>query len=522
MKRVLTSLRKSLNGINGILLIIYTSIITGSVMVLANNSAKGILTDCLLCVLISLILCPFLMKTANSNRLERFVSKEDKTEKPALKPFLFIIPFLALLSRYIIYYPGAFSPDSFTQYEQVISGSYNDHHPAFHTLFAFKLPLLLTNGWLGSIVLFQIILLSLAIGYALLTVLIHTNKKTAILLLVLTVLNPQLLDIAMYPWKDVSFAIGVIFLAAISVNVYFSDGKWLKPKSHAAALIILLAFTTLVRHNAILFTAPYIFALALIADKRRTLLIVLGAAVLFAGVKYPLYSAVGVTKAETQQVEMMGLPMSVIGEVVSRAPEKLDEETKEFAYKTAPEEMWKSTYNRGYNSIKLEKETNNNVINEYGVRGVLHIMANCIRTAPIISLQGFIINTLPVYSVMKNKGYEVPKIGKNDYGITMKGNPKLQELCLNYTKIMYRVFPLVYYYLGALHLVVITFILAKLKLNRFRDLKLLFLILPMFAYNFATMLLLTGPGDATRFFFYSFLIAPLYLITLIKKPGRVN
>ena len=41
---------------------------------------------------------------------------------------------------------------------------------------------------------------------------------------------------------------------------------------------------------------------------------------------------------------------------------------------------------------------------------------------------------------------------------------------------------------------------------------LLLILIPVFAYNFGTTILLTGIDDATRFFFYTYLLIPLMLV----------
>ena len=64
----------------------------------------------------------------------------------------------------------------------------------------------------------------------------------------------------MYLWKDNAMTIGVTLLLAQAVNVCFSRGQWLKRLPNAVAFGLALAFTTMVRHNAVLFTLPLLLA----------------------------------------------------------------------------------------------------------------------------------------------------------------------------------------------------------------------------------------------------------------------
>ena len=49
---------------------------------------------------------------------------------------------------------------------------------------------------------------------------------------------------------------------------------------------------------------------------------------------------------------------------------------------------------------------------------------------------------------------------------------------------------------------------------------LLLILIPVFAYNFGTTILLTGIDDATRFFFYTYLLIPTLLVFLYRKDGE--
>ena len=42
-------------------------------------------------------------------------------------------------------------------------------------------------------------------------------------------LNPQTGNIAMFPWKDVAFAIGALLLTAYTVRIYYSGGVLYPP-----------------------------------------------------------------------------------------------------------------------------------------------------------------------------------------------------------------------------------------------------------------------------------------------------
>ena len=102
---------------------------------------------------------------------------------------------------------------------------------------------------------------------------------------------------------------------------------------------------------------------------------------------------------------------------------------------------------------------------------------------------------------------------ENDLGIEYMGNETVAHLMEVYHRVvMLRGFNFVFK-LGFTLLSVISVILATCRLNRWADWKRIFLAFPILAYDFGTMLLLSG-HDA-RFFFVSFLICPVTVIMLL-------
>ena len=472
-------------------------------------------------VILSIVICPLLLKLA-----KRIYIGQPHTDKPihrfAWLLLFFFIPLILFLVKYIIYYPTAFSPDSIVQYQQVLTGSYIDWHPVMQTLLFIKLPLLLTGGWIGSITLFQIIVFSVILAYALYTIRTHTNALYAILAMLFIVLNPQTTNMAMYPWKDVSFAMGALLLVTYALRIYFTSGDWIRHPLNLIAFILTMALTTLMRHNALLFTIPLFIAIVFLINWERTLIIVAGVIILIVLIKIPLYSALHVEKAEDRQIETLGLPMNIIASVATYAPDDLDEGTRAFAFQIASEEVWKEKYTYGdYNSVKWDERTNNDIIEEYGTSEVLSMALSCIKNSPSVSIKGLIHLTDAVYTVCDNyRYYDLPMVFENEYGITQQGIPKLQELNENTTYRIYKYLPWIFMYLGSMHLILLISILAKCRLNKWKDWKKILLILPVFLYNFGTALLLTSANDSSRFFYYTFLILPTLLVFLYKEHER--
>lgn len=409
-------------------------------------------------------------------------------------------------------YPGSFSPDSISQYTQAVTGNYNDWHPAWHTLLFFTIPLKITGGWTASIVLFQILLFSLLAGYFALTVFELAGRRYMIISTAFIVLNPYSLQIVMYPWKDVAFAMAAACAMLYAVRIYATDGAWCSKIRNLLLLSFMLVSATLFRHNGILFTFFLLFALFFFMPKKRWLLLTTMLAVLFAGIKLPLYSCLKVEKPGGRTQESMGLPLSVIVNVAKTHPNTLNEETALFVDELmTPQPDWKSAHSiYGFNSVKF-RGVNTDVIEEKGAFGIMCMMFHCFISAPFSSLRAILGLTIPVYGDIPCSA--VSYINENSLGIVYRGISPIRFLSNRYFLLFYKS-PLRYVFLciGSTILVMLAFVLFKTDFKNRADWKRILLCVPVFTYNFGTMLLLSGPD--VRFFYVSFLVCPLVVLIM--------
>ncbi len=524
MKSVSKKLWDYIGGINGLLLIFYSFFVFSTSVITSSNLSKFyfIISEILILAL-SVIICPIIIKTISKiNITQSKLKKRNQKSQFFLKFAFYIIPLCLFFVYYFAYYPGGFSLDSISQYTQVINNQYSDWHPVIQTLFALKLPLALTGGWIGSIVLFQILCFSAVLGYSFNTIYKCTNPKYTAISMIFVLLNPQVGYITMYPWKDISFAIGALLLLTYSLRIYVTKGEWIKKPINMVLFIISASLTTLFRHNALLFTIPLIIAVLFYITRKRGLIICLSIIVLCLGIKLPLYSAIGVTSPDKRQIETLGLPMTIIGAVVTYTPEALDEETREFTYKVAPKEVWEEKYKDGsYNAVKWDDRTNNDVIEKYGTQRVISMMFKSITASKRVALTSLIKLTDASYSLTDNYDkFVYPSIVENEYGISQTINGHATAICEAYRNFIKDFLSYPFLHLGFLHLILIVSVLSKCRLKKIKDWKKVLFIIPVFAYNFGTTILLTGINDATRFFFYTYLLIPTMLVFLYRKDDE--
>ena len=512
-----------LGGLNGLLFILYVFVAVTSGFLL-NDILCGLMPFLIpLLALLLILICPRILRLAARIRLPEGSGLKGRLEgSVVIKILLYILPFFSFMLYYAAFCPGAFPADPLNQLGQAFSGQYSDWHPVIHTLIAFKLPLALSGGWIGSIVLLQILALSAALGYSFNVILKHTGIKFTFIFLLITLLNPQTSYILMYPIKDNAFACGAILLLAFSLQIFFSKGEWIRKNLNLIILIITAVFTSLVRHNAPLFTIPLFIAIFFYISRKRSIIILVSTVLLCLIIKGPFYSLLGVEKPDKRQVEVLGLPMTVIGGAVRYAPEELDDEILEFAYKVAPEEVWQDYHYGAFNPVKFSCDQD--VIEEYGTLKVVTMMFGCFREAPLESWTALIKLTDPVYTLTDNYNantpYIPPVISRNDYGIECTGNNDLQLILNGYESLAAKFLPHVFMMVSTMHLLLITLALSRFRLAKTGDWKRIIFIIPVLAYNFGTTLLLTSYVDAIRFFSYTYYLMPmLILVMLAGRPG---
>ena len=436
------------------------------------------------------------------------------------------IAFVVLLLWFIGSFPGSFTLDSIDQYKQATNGTYNNWHPAWHTLLIFSLPLKLTGGWVGSIVLFQIIYFSLLIGYMASIIYVYSGRTYTFLSVSFILLNPYTLEILMYPTKDVAFAIAAGLCMLWTVKIYFTKGKWFDKIYRIILLAFVLANATLLRHNGILFSLFLLIALLYFMHKKKWFILFAATCIIFVCIRIPLYSYFNVGEPNERIKETMGLPLSVIVNVAKDCPDRLDKQTSEFIDDLMCNQPdWKTRHNiSGLNSVKWDGGgINNDAIEKAGVIGILKMMCHCLYVAPIESIKAIGGLTIPVYGLEVNTR-ELHEMPENDMGIANNGVKIINELEHNYAYYVYKTPLQLFFTIGFTILVMLAVILFKSNFRSLEDWMRILLCLPIFTYNFGTMLFLSGPD--MRFFYVSFLVCPLVVLIMCGKrpdmPAHLN
>lgn len=507
-----------LQGIKGILLILYVQFIISADIYLSDLSDHVKIGLYLLTFIALVLLCPLLIRLLRRISI-RHSDILTTRKRRVICFFVFLsVTLTVLMAYYIAFWPGGFTADSVNQYQQALSGSYNDWHPYLHTIIAFTIPLKLTGGWSGSVILFQEIAFAFALAYSAHTVFRHSNLGYAVGMLMFVLLNPVTAYMSVYAWKDAYFAIVTLVLSAYAANTYFTKGAWLKKLPHIAAVLVFLTLASVLRHNGVFFTLPMLLAMALYLNRRGALALLACFMTMFLVVKIPLAATLGVEKPGGRTEEALGLPMTVIGEVAARKPEVMSDEMRSFVYEVAPQYYWEDYYlTGGFNSIKFYPETDYYRIDEEGAFKVLGYMAECFIKAPKESARSLLTLTDMVYTVTADADWEntlYPLVISNDAGIVSAQNSDLLGVLSFFFRVGNKWLERIFWCIGTVDLVLIACMLSRLSFRKRSEWKRILMPLSLLLYNAGTMLMLSG--TEFRFFFLTFVVSPVLLLIVLR------
>lgn len=426
---------------------------------------------------------------------------------------------VALGSAFLKSYPGGVSYDAANQWWQAHSGEYNNWHPVFHTLLI-RLCTLVVDRY-PFVVFVQCAAFACAAAY--LTVTVHRMGVPAWLAAaahLLVHLTPLVRNTLLYVWKDNAMTIGVLVLSAQCLRMLASDGAWLRRWPHAVCFGLALAFTTLVRHNAILFTLPMaVIVLCSFAGTRR--MAALAAAVMAACVllvRGPVYGALDVVYPDNTVEEAVGLPMTLLGNAMQKAPTALDEESRVFLLSLAGEEEWRTVYRlNDYNAIKFTYPRE--LIADQDPLALLGMAGRTALRAPRMAFETFTGVTGLVLDITGENRGVVAVSNSGHIPAESIGHPVFHQagtwLCALLDAPM-QLLPIRWFAenIGVQQLLLLLAVLAALYR---KGPQVLMLGFPTLIYDLATMLLLCG-NDARFFQFVPAIALPVALALFYQCP----
>lgn len=430
---------------------------------------------------------------------------------------------LFILASYLLAAdPGGVTVDSAVQWTQALTGTFVNWHPAFHTLLLRLISFIKPDYTFAVAV--QCGVYSLALGYLLATLRAWGVRALPLFLLGgLMTASPIVGNTMMYLWKDNAMTIGAVLLAAQAVNIYLSRGAWLARWQNALAFGLALAYTTLVRHNALLFTLPLLACtlftcraqwkggLTALAAMVTVLSLVLG----------PLYEGLGVVYPQNGLEEAIGVPMTVICDVRKAGREGLDAETLAFTDRMADAAGWEAYQWHNYNGIKFG--ATRGLVSRLALADVLRMAGKAAASAPQVAFQAVNGVTDLVWGLadegaanvrVRNSG-DLPSLPRS-LPPRLPGPAQLLNAAIAPPLSLWPVS----WYVGNIGVSLAAMLVCALAALRRFGPRALLMCLPILLYNLGTMCVLCGQ-DA-RFFSYSPLLCTLLLPVLLARAPSAD
>lgn len=268
---------------------------------------------------------------------------DDSASIKSKEIFLYSIPSIAIYVVSILtFYPAQMSPDSISQWDQVINGHYKDAHPVLSTLIYSGINHIISGPQWA--VLFMSILLALTWGWALSEAICwRVNRTLVIIASILFPLFPPTFLLSSTLWKDIPFGIGLLLMSVISSHLIRRNFAFSPVVILGYIISGLLVFGT--RHNGILIIVPYFLFLYFIAlqrnQKKITLAILLAQCVVFVLTKTLLISALQAGGIGNHYRSIYGL--HVLG-AMQEAGVPWNEKEREVISNILPDSAWKDGY----------------------------------------------------------------------------------------------------------------------------------------------------------------------------------
>lgn len=431
----------------------------------------------------------------------------------------FVITLGVLGASLLKSWPGCVNYDVSNQWHQVHSGEYNNWHPLFHTLLMGLLTRIYDSYPFAVLV--QIAAFAALFSY--LTATLHRSgvpKWLALAVHTFVTLSLPVRNTLMYFGKDSAMTLGVLALSIQAVRILDTNGQWLKKPLHLLALGLAVAYTTLLRVNALFFTLPFLACIffAWRPARLRVASAAVVAAVAVAVVQGPVFGSLDVIYPSNTLEESIGVPMTILCDIRKEAPQHLDTDTRLFLNGLAGSSTWQDVYvPHNYNSIKFTFPRE--LIAEKSAAEILGMTARAVQSAPRTAFESFNGLTDLVWDITgKGEGYQQlgnsGGIAEAQYSGSVR-NTLGMVLCRLWEMPMgWGVFAWLTENIGvqmALLLMVTLWALYR------RGPKVLVFALPTLLYNLGTMLLLAG-NDA-RFFHFSMTVSLPYMLALIFLSG---
>lgn len=307
----------------------------------------------------------FLMTSASHAFLDRKLKRSGKRKSIDMSPILArdvvvtaIAVFAVFLPYLLVYYPGFIFADTLSSFNQLVTKTFNNHHPVFFTLVigaCWKVTSLAGFGKTAGCVLFSLLqmsVMSLCISYFANWLRCRLGLRFCIgVIIALAVAGtPYVATYSIAFWKDPVFSCLLMVISVLAFDYVFTKGAVASSVRWLAMFTALMVLMCLLRSNGIYISALMVLVLLVdlvihrvrpLQNADRALGSVFAATVLAFAITGPLYGAMGVEKPS--EAEAKGIFLNQMARVVAVGGE-MNSEEKEYLNSIFPIDQYAEVY----------------------------------------------------------------------------------------------------------------------------------------------------------------------------------
>lgn len=345
-------------------------------------------------------------------------TKEKKINKLFIKSTLCM--FLLWMPYFLIYIPGFLTPDSIGQVGQIISGTFNNHHPVTHTLFEFipyRLGMVLFNNSMiatSMITLTQMFVMSLIYSY--LITFLYKRKINKVLLIIVFcyyAILPMNILYSITLWKDIVFA-GLILVLTIELIKLMEYKNFTVKRMIRFGVICLLSM--LFRHNALYMM--FLLSIVLIIVFRKQMKYILSTFIIVFSIYFiiniPIFDALNIRRSAS--VEYIAMPLQQLGRIAYKNGNFTKKEKKELAKVISVEKMKKLYEPRSADSIKFNRDFNIEYFNKHKLK-YFKLYLSIIMKNKTTAIEAYLSSTLGYWYPNVDNWTVETEVFTNPFGI---------------------------------------------------------------------------------------------------------
>ncbi|PKO07310.1 MAG: hypothetical protein CVU41_01020 [Chloroflexi bacterium HGW-Chloroflexi-3] len=446
---------------------------------------------------------------------KNFQEKKEKLSNVSIKNWVkFSIPMILIWSIYLLaFFPGMMSADSFSQWNQMLTGVYVNHHPVIHTLFIWLFTRIYLSPFVVSLaqILFMAIIASLFFS---LYEEIGVQKKLIWIGLAFFTLIPANGTMVNTIWKDIPHGIAVMGIVYVFLRIIYSFGEWLNNRVKILIFGFLLSIVSLMRHDGIVIGIGALILILAFYPKiwKSWFISFIFFMFFYFGIRGPLYSSINVQESKALEDSSLSLYEMAAYSLPESQPDQIIKNM----------EIWPPNWNCSIWS-KLSPDWKKNSLDKSQAK--IDVLKNFIKRIPKILIYNYRCErslefiVYDPYGEVRNASHVEVLVDPNPFGIVHDSKlPQFRDLIADFViETSYNPDLNWLFWRPALFLY-LTLFTSSIIILRNRNFRFILIVVPALLQAITLTMIFAAPNF--RYYYATYLVA-LITLPLIFSP-KIN